>query len=773
MSKKRALPRLDAQVVRSTRYPDINEFLKDTQYAEQSSNYLDNQALARLTLVLARGDSIQLSTVNVAGFSRAFYLTSPTFYGYNPDIEVLGKVVISLPTFSGAPGFSATATRTNVDYSLQVTSADEVSGNNVLVNYKIVLSTRAVARILSYVFYNSAVEAFDYFSVGETEDAVYSAERLVSFVTSNLYALSIPLTLSYYYFSSQEPAFSLVTALSFKDMLSFLRQDFAPNSVSLTLAPFSSYFQLNVTAQRPVLLNVKITVAGKFFQQEIPVYTKGTQQIALTAGYFEFFTLLASQLTINNIPQVSATYTYKPIGYTLELVNPVSMPVRVDASTPTSLTAISWFFGNLVNEPKDGGSNFAVGSMWFRAVFTSKNPLTAAGVNVRADYGKPYLINQAVTGTTQNEMAEFTTLFTSEDLFSPTHQNTLVSSLSNGNKVFHNCVFSSRTLSQGYNPKFSRLITNVNQVNNAYDTTTNLTPREAVLSRSQLTTTYDAKTKNYTHTVSIRWPYYAQGSVFWPFLTGSRFVVTFTDLLMRPVAVSVINKPSFQVYSATQTLLNPLRVNRPEANIAAQYRRWFPRYSELLLNGKIAPLPSTKLSFAVNALAASVTSPVFSGDWSQVKEINVAVRNTTRFSFEADTNFFTRSFFKKFVNRPEQYGYFIDQAVIAVSVPKGGKPLFYTNRANEPYLAALDPAGSVASANFSDFVGRFINKATLSSLVRQVVGAAANKPLTATVYLVTGLHPVIVNKKVLYYEVKYDANYRMIPGIVFSLKGAW
>lgn len=773
MSKKQALPRLDAQITRNARYPDVNEFLKNTQYASQSTNYLDNQAAARLTPVLSRGDSLQLSTVNIAGFSRAVYLTSISFYGYNPDVEVLDRVVVSLPTF---PGFAQVSSRTNADYQLTIISGSEANVGSSLTNYKIVLSTRAVTQILSHVFDKSAQLAFDYFSVGETDDAVYSAERLLSFVTSNLYALSIPLTFSYYYFNSSDPAFSLVTTLSFKDLLSFLREDFAPNSVSLTLSSLYAHFQLNVFAKRPVLLNVTIQIADKSFQQETPVYSAGVQQIFLSAGYLDFFSHLATQTTIGYTPQVSATYTYKPIGYTSELVAPAPLSVQADSNTPAGLIMTSWFFGNLANEPNDGGSNYAVGSTWFRATFTSKTQFNAAGVCVRADNNTQHSIDQPVfAGNLQNEMAEFTTLFTPEDLFQPVHQTALLASLANSNKLFYNGVWSSRTTSQALNPKFTRLVTNVNQVTQTYDTVAALTPKEAVLARSQLSAVYDAKNKNYVYTLSIRWPYYAQASVLWPFLTGSRLVVTFIDLLTRPVATAAINKNVFQVYSAAQILANPLRTNRVEANVATQYRRWFPKYSQVLVNGRLAPSPAKKLSFSVNALASSVSSPVFSTDWSQVKEIPIVVtKQSNGVLLEATTEFFTRSFFKKFVNRFEQYGYFVDQAVVAVSVSKGGKQVFSVNRAAEPYLAALDPAGSAASVGLGQFVGRFISKSTLSYLARQIVGTVANRPVNGTIYLVTGLHPVFgPNKKILYYEVIYDTNYRIVPGIVFTLKGAW
>jgi hypothetical protein len=58
--------------------------------------------------------------------------------------------------------------------------------------------------------------------------------------------------------------------------------------------------------------------------------------------------------------------------------------------------------------------------------------------------------------------------------------------------------------------------------------------------------------------------------------------------------------------------------------------------------------------------------------------------------------------------------------------------------------------------------------------VRRLTGDSASKKITATIYLVTGLHPVLdAKKQVLHYEIKYDADYKIIPGLIFSITGAW
>jgi len=790
MSKKRSLPRLDAKIERSAQYPDINEFLKDTQYEFQSSNYLDNQASARLTLLLERGDSVSLTdSVTVAGFSKSFYLTTSHFYGYNPDVESLERVVLALPTF---PGFSQEFTRTNTDFRFVTLSSTETSIGDSVKNYRLTFSRRGLAQLISYVFSTTAELAFDYFSVATSAGQSYSAEALLTYVVSNLYSVSIPLSFTYFYFNSTRPAFSISTALTLKDLLSYLKEDFRPEDAFFRLLPNSDTFQVDIQVKRPVVITVKVEVGGKTFQQDVTVYgSAGVQQIPIVAGYDEFFILLAKQVYIDSIPTVTASYTYKPIGYVLDLVEPITLGYYVDPTTPSPLTVQSWFFGNY---PRAVDSVADSGRLYLEATLTAKTPLLFASVHFRFDNATTTAIDKVVPvsgggisdAAYRNEMAELTVMLTEDPIGSPTQHTALVASLSNGNKVLLNTRYGLGLPTQRRRRRFTRLVTNVNQVDFATDSVAALTPAVAVNTRSRVIITEDTKQKLYVYKVRVVWPDYTTGSVLWPCLTTTRICISFLDQLTRTIAKGEITKTNTTVYSPAQVWTNPFRVSRPEAGFTAEYKRWFPKYVNLRVNGSATVAPKAP-GFSASLLASSITANVFAADLSKVVEVPVklskqqvylssGLASATGFLLSVDTQFFTRLFFKKFVNRREQYGYLLDQAVVAVSLKDGKTVKFYTNSHPQPYLAVFDSLGSTDAdvAFYDSFISRFLSQEAISLMVRQIVGDYSSKSINATLYLVTGLHQVLdSNKQVLYYEVRYDQDYKMIPGIVFSIAGAW
>jgi hypothetical protein len=794
MSKKKSLLRLDAQIQRPAQYPDINEFLKDTQYAFQSSNYLDNQSAARLTLLLERAENLQLvEAVPVAGFVKSFYFTTTHFYGYNPDVEALQKVVLTLPVFEG---FSQEFSRDNADFQFFTLSATENSIGDSLKNYRLTLSRRGVSQLIAHVFNTRAQEAFAYYSVAQTEEQQYTAEALLNYVVANLYTVAIPLTFTYYYFNSERPAFSITSSLSMRDLLTYLKEDFAPQDAVFKLSSVNENFIVDVRVRRPIVFTVKTEISNQIFQQDFTLMPAATtQQLVVSAGYEQFFTELAQQTHTDQYPSVYATYTYKPLGYSLELVEPVNLGLYVDPVTASPITVKSWFFGNY---PYAVGAISTDGRLFFATEVTSKTPIAFSMLHIRADNNTDTLIDRVVPvsgyGITdaayRNEMAELTVMTTSEALFNPQHSATIVSTLSNSNKVVRNVRYSKNFVNLRRRLRFCRLVTNVNQVDQQYDTVETLAPEKAVSTLTNFSQAYDPKTKLHTYSFLVEWLNYPEGSVYWPFLTATRIQVKLLDRLTRTVAQGSFIKDASTVYSPATTYTNPLRVSRPEANYETAYKRWFPKYSFLALNGSSTITPKA-LSFSASGLAQSITAAPFSSDLSKMQEVSVKLTKQSLFLngvvsdnglptsvtgmlLMANTSFFTRLFFRRFGQINEQYGYLLDQAVVAVSKKVGSTTVFYQNRMPNPYLVSLDLQGSFASRGLNPLLGRFVAQETFSSIVRQVTGDTASKKISATVYLVTALHPVTDAKgKILYYSVLYDSNYKMIPGLVFTIAGAW
>ncbi len=788
MSKKKSLLRLDAVVERSAQYPDINEFLKDSQYDYQSSNYMDNQSTARLTLLLDRALQVQVDTIVVAGFVQQFYLTSAGFYGYNPDVEALGRVVLTLPTF---PGFSKEFSRDGLDYRFNTFTGDLAGLNDTLTNYRLSVSNRGVAQILTHVFDQSAELAFDQFGVAADETVTYTPEALLEYVQTNLYSVSIPVLFTYYYYNSDNPAFAISASFSLKDILNYLREDFAPSDVGFLIPGDETRFVLSVRAQRPVLLTLTVSVSGKQAQQQLVINPEPEiQKLTVNAGYALLYQDLITATKIGDFPQILVSYTYRPLGYSADVVDPVYVLPVLAATTAFPIIGESWFFGNyptIFDVPAEEGW------LQFSVTFSSKAQLNVQHALVRVDPGLDNPIDKVMPVTGQgvsdaayrNEAAELTVSLTPVISGSYAHDRAFVTTLSNTNRVIRNTRYSTQTGPNGLSISAARLVTNVNQVSNEYDTLERLAPVEAVTTQASLTEIGFLK-GIYTYRLMVKWPNYPQGSVLWPFLTTTRVQVALLDAVLRKVAQFSAQKPPTEIYSPAAIITNPLRVSYAAEYADASTKRWFPKYPSVFVNGSNKVTPK-KLSFSYPSLLASLPSGVLSADYAAAQEVPIKLsKQTVQLSnqlittegllFQASTSFFTTLFFKKFVPSYEHYGYLLDQSLVAVSKKVGKSVVFYSQRTSPPYLAAFDPGGftSTRVGYPKTQVNRFVSKDVFSALVRRLTGDSASKKITATIYLVTGLHPVLdAKKQVLHYEIKYDADYKIIPGLIFSITGAW
>ena len=180
MAKNKPRAKIDSEYNKDLRYPDINDYLKDTYYSASTSNFLDNQA--RTQLVFRQQDTqLDLVRTTVAGFAREYLLNSFVFYGYNPELESVSHCVIKIDFLDEAVVFQKTYRRDEDETVLDPDRLQVITRNIVdpsigrVVNFGIFMSKRTISQILEAVFNKYKVQAFNYYLADPTPDATIDA----------------------------------------------------------------------------------------------------------------------------------------------------------------------------------------------------------------------------------------------------------------------------------------------------------------------------------------------------------------------------------------------------------------------------------------------------------------------------------------------------------------------------------------------------------------------------------------------------------------------
>lgn len=273
MSKTRPRSKIDTEYRKNLKYPDINDYLKDTYYSANLSNFNDNQA--RTPLILRQQDNtLDLLSVTIAGSARDYYLNSYVFYGYNPELESVSHCRLIVNYLDGETVTYQKEFRRDEDEGvldgnrLQVVSTSFIdAGVNRVVNFGIFMGRRTIRNILEAIFNKHAVKAFRHYFVDdlpnldtdENDVPKYNPERLRNFVDNRLYRLKIPVTIEVYYFDSEDPAATISTELSFGGVLQSLLGQIRTRSTSIQVNPFLSaayeqkkFFNVSLNTTIPV-----------------------------------------------------------------------------------------------------------------------------------------------------------------------------------------------------------------------------------------------------------------------------------------------------------------------------------------------------------------------------------------------------------------------------------------------------------------------------------------------------------------------------------------
>ena len=206
-NKQKSLTKIDNNYELNLRYPDINDFLKDTMYSLQ-----DSQTYGRTLLVNPRlqvGSVKTLQNVVVAGYSVKVLLSDLIIYGFSPDQELFYDFVVSTEIFGVSLG-EFTASRTTEDTRLQSVQSFSIDKPETVANFSITFSSAKVANLLTQLFTTHAEEL-------KTELELYDDYSLLGYVLQNLFSLSFNFLCSYRLSSTgeYENGFRVPVALSY------------------------------------------------------------------------------------------------------------------------------------------------------------------------------------------------------------------------------------------------------------------------------------------------------------------------------------------------------------------------------------------------------------------------------------------------------------------------------------------------------------------------------------------------------------------------------
>lgn len=357
MSKITPLPRIDRDYQKNLKFPDINDFLKETSYLEVTSAFQDNQT--HVVLQPKSSNSVApvlMQNFIVDGVKRLFYMTPIEFYGYNPDLESVERAEISVEFLPATvPRPPLMIYRGDGDDKIVTLPGQRAAGNgDNLYNYKIQLSVSTVESILTWVFNTQKDLARNYYA-GDYR-------TLQQFVDTQFYTMIVPITVRMYYFNATEVAIVYNTSLAFGSLTTVLKSSLTATSAvaSYYAQPstdrLQNYLTIKAAFAAPITTNalwLTATISGTSLS--------ATEQFTVTAGAFAAQTgLLRSKVARQahsdysvKYPTISFNYSANSEAFT---GNASISGVALTSFTPTkfypvvqSLKITDYFIGHPTN----------------------------------------------------------------------------------------------------------------------------------------------------------------------------------------------------------------------------------------------------------------------------------------------------------------------------------------------------------------------------------------------------------------------------------------
>lgn len=296
MSKNKPMTRIDLDYNKNLKYPDINDYLNDTVYASNLTEFPDNQAGARTSFRLIPGTTEWNHKINIAGFQWKIFLGQFKLYGYNPDLEAIEQMRLTIDFVNNQNNrnnYTKVIRKRNTPITFNVvTPADPETLPLVgAVNYFINFTPTALEDIYDYVFDTRWVDASEYYrkKVYTTEPSYAEKLAFLNYIKYRIYSIKIPVSVQYYYVNATEPGGVLEFDMSLQDLIPTYR-----NSVDFS----SKVIELNSTVSNGSLDFLKLS------------YTSSNSGKMQLKGFF-----------VSNPAAFEIDPIYRPVGTTQESLN--------------------------------------------------------------------------------------------------------------------------------------------------------------------------------------------------------------------------------------------------------------------------------------------------------------------------------------------------------------------------------------------------------------------------------------------------------------------
>jgi len=380
MTKNRSARRIDLDYNKDLKYPDVNEYLKDSMYASNLTQFPDNPAN---TLTFFRAIPNTITTVGTTlsigtNLSLKPFLAQFKLYGYLATLEAVDRMEIEFDFLNG--GNEAKSKIYNVPkvggtFNIDITQNSEIKGLKLptIVNFSIYFPIPGLVSIFDYIFKTSWKEAYNYFLNDPLADEEllsnpeYYSRLLWLFVRRELYTLDIPAKLRIYYINAEEPGAILDTIITLDGMLPQYRSqiDLENTTVdynfSMTAALDAFNFEYKAGARGKMRIKGYFTGSPKKFQ-ETPMIEVGS----LTSTEYKT-SLLAkdyagSQHSGYDVSFPSLTFTYD--YFINDDTSPIIDDFLFDSFTATprlgrvdGLIVHSYSFGHVIKKEKSLENN--------------------------------------------------------------------------------------------------------------------------------------------------------------------------------------------------------------------------------------------------------------------------------------------------------------------------------------------------------------------------------------------------------------------------------
>jgi len=272
MNKNRPMTRIDLDYLKELKYPDINDYLKDSMYASNLTDYPDNQRNATvnfraITKTIAR-DRFQVGEDNGR---VAVWIADIKLYGYNPEIEMVEKMELLIDFLQSTnPGDTGNTKVINIfkrgsTLNLDLVHNSEIQAQKLppIVNYSVTFPKKAIVEIFSYVFGARAALAKSYYTSEEEMDDVEFREKFLD----NAYRWEIPATLRYYNVDEKIASGYVGIEISLISVLPQYRKKIELTSSKVAFNPFYNstafdLFKFVYSTNQPGRMRMKAEVVG-------------------------------------------------------------------------------------------------------------------------------------------------------------------------------------------------------------------------------------------------------------------------------------------------------------------------------------------------------------------------------------------------------------------------------------------------------------------------------------------------------------------------------